>query len=338
MVKTPNLPSTSGMTKQPNATKSSTKLPQKKQKIVRTKKNLSQEISAEATKDVEMMDVTEDTENHQNQSNTSANHTATGLKDPAQDSQTNPDSQADDTSQLSQKSDETDRMTNKDTTTTTSNNRVHALDPNAHAFTPASQTETNQTSVMMDKNNKDKSSNQIIKRINEGIYSLKLPTNDNKNAAAEMQRALIEWYKELKEVGPSIVIYDWKNDTKTRAITKTTEITAKVAPMKHFFFQIRPRSTKGFMWCSVHLGCDGPESELDEGMEWWYKEKKGGFYKRALQYKDSIQIAWLLYSHEKVNRDLLTEKLVEKYKQMWKNEIPLALSWARIKDGTFNAP
>ena len=67
MVKTPNLPSTSRVTKQLNATKTSTKLPQKKQKTDRTKKNLSKEMSAEATKDVEMVDVTEDTENHQNQ-------------------------------------------------------------------------------------------------------------------------------------------------------------------------------------------------------------------------------------------------------------------------------
>lgn len=64
--------------------------------------------------------------------------------------------------------------------------------------------------------------------------------------------------------------------------------------MRHFFYQIRPRSTKGHMWCSVHIGHDGPSSKLDDGMDWWYKEKKGGIYKHALQYKDSVQVAWLL--------------------------------------------
>lgn len=152
-----------------------------------------------------------------------------------------------------------------------------------------------------------------------------------------MQRVLVEWFKELKEVDSSVIIYDWKKDSKARTITKTTEITTKVAPMRHFFYQIRPRSTRGHMWYNVHIGHDGPASELDDGMDWWYKEKKGGIYKHALQYKDSVQVSWLLYSHEKVHRQLLLEKLYEKYKEMWKTKVPMGLSWTQMKDGTFNA-
>ena len=91
------------------------------------------------------------------------------------------------------------------------------------------------------------------------------------------------------------------------------------------------------MWCSVHLGHDGPASELDEGMDWWYKEKKAGIYKRASQYKDSVQVAWLLYSHEKVDRKFLIEKLDTLYVNKWKKKAPMALSWTQIKDSTFNA-
>lgn len=276
-------------------------------------KDLSNEISAEASQDATMLDVTGDDENNPKQSSSPTSKP----KDPPQHQNSQINQHQDDTSQTSHKFDDTNKMTNKNTSTTTPNNRFQILDPNVRVFTPATNTnETGKNTRHADNNNKDQSSKQVIKRTHDGLYSLKLPTNDNKNAAAEMQRALTEWFREMKEVDSSIVIYDWKNDTKTRAITKTTEITAKVAPMKHFFYQILPRSTKGFMWCSVHIGHDGLASELDEGMEWWYEEKKGGFYKRALQYKDSIQIAWLLYSHEKVDRDLLTEKLIQEYKKM----------------------
>ena len=332
MVKTPNHPTTSRVIKQTNAVKTTTtKTTQKKTKPDKTKKNLSKEMSAEASKDVEMIDVSENTENNKNTSNTSTKTTATNLKDP----QSHSNHHNDDNSQMSTNSDETNKATNMDTTTTSPNNPFQLLDPNARAFTPASQIETGKDTELMDQSNKNGSS-KIIKRNYEGLYSLKLPTHDNKNAADEMKRALQEWFKELKEVDTSVVIYNWKNDTKSRAITKTTDITNKVAPMKHFFHTIRPRSSKGFMWCSVHLGHDGPASELDEGMEWWYKEKKGGIYKKALQYKDSVQVAWLLYSHEKVDRDLLTEKLGEKCELMWNKKLPMALSWTQIKDGTYN--
>ena len=238
-------------------------------------KNLNQEMTTEASKDVEMMDMTADSENNQNSTKTPGKNTNTGQKDPPNEIQTQQDTTTDDSSHMSTKSDDTDKMTNKDTSTTSSNNPFQPLDPNARAFTPASQAkETRKDTELMDRNKKKDTQQKIIKRNFNSLYSLKLSVTDNKNAAEEMQRVLVEWYKELKEVDSSVIIYDWKNDTKTRAISKSTEITNKVAPMRHFFYQIRPRSTRGHVWCSVHIGHGGPASELGDGMDWWYKEKK----------------------------------------------------------------
>ena len=186
MVKTPNHPTTSRVIKQTNAVKTTTtKTTQKKTKPDKTKKNLSKEMSAEASKDVEMIDVSENTENNKNTSNTSTKTTATNLKDP----QSHSNHHNDDNSQMSTNSDETNKATNMDTTTTSPNNPFQLLDPNARAFTPASQIETGKDTELMDQSNKNGSS-KIIKRNYEGLYSLKLPTHDYKNAADEMKRAL----------------------------------------------------------------------------------------------------------------------------------------------------
>ena len=53
------------------------------------------------------------------------------------------------------KSDDTDKMTNKDTSTTSSNNPFQPLDPNARTFTPASQnTQTGKENELTDYNKK----------------------------------------------------------------------------------------------------------------------------------------------------------------------------------------
>ena len=106
-----------------------------------------------------------------------------------------------------------------------------------------------------------------------------------------MQRVLTEWFQTFKDVNNSVVIYDWKNDTKERAITKSTEITSKVASMKQYFFQVRPRSKAGTIWTQVHIDHERTPKEIDESMDWWYQENKNGFYRKPLQYKDAVQVA-----------------------------------------------
>ena len=221
-------------------------------------------------------------------------------------------------------SDKTETAGNNDTTkSTTSNNQFYALDGNAQ----------NNKNPKNSKSNSTKSNSKIIKRNFDGLFTLKLQVKSTNNAVREMQRVLQEWLQTIKDVDPSVVIYDWKNNTKERAISKSTEITTKVAAMKQYFFQVRPRSKAGTIWAQVHIGHDTTLKEIDESMEWWYQENKTGLYKKPLQHKDAVQVAWLLYSHEKVDRDNLLENLSKKCKLKWSRTIPMALSWNQIKDG-----
>ena len=286
--------------------------------------------------DVEMEDKTD---NPKDDNPSSGRNSPPGMKDPPQEIEIDMDKNQDDVTTTSNKSDKTATADNRDSSqpkTTSTNNQFYALDPNATVFNPNNSDINNNKSHDAPSNESDQNlKKKIIKRKNNGLYSLKLPVNDNDNAAAEMQRSITEWFKEMREVDPSFIIYDWKNDDMSRAISKSTEITTKVAAMRHFFSGVRPRSKAGFIWMNIHIGHDGPPSELDEGMDWWYKDKKAGLYKKALQYKDSIQVCWLLYSHDKVDRDNLLEKLVKRCELMYSRKLAMALSWTQIRDGTF---
>ena len=262
-----------------------------------------------------------------------------GVKDPPQDIDVDMDKENDDATTTSNKSDDTAKADKRDSSqpkTTSTNNTFYALDPNATAFNPNNNNPTNDASQNANSNETNQThKKKIIKRKNNGLYTLKLPVNDNDNAAREMQRSIMEWFKEMREVDPSITIYDWKNDDMSRVISKTTEITSKVAAMRHLISGVRPRSQAGLIWMNIHIGHDGPPSELDEDMDWWYKDKKAGLYKKAPQYKDSIQVCWLLYSHDKADRDNLLAKLQTRCDLMWSRKLTMALSWTQIRDGTF---
>ena len=140
MVKSPPSTSASKASKTSTTTKPpTTKTPARTSQRKQTKqdkpkpKNLGMEISAEATKDVTMVDMTGNEENVQNTLNISSQNQL------PETHQTN--NQQDDTSQTSTKSDDTNKMTNTNTSTTSPNNPFQALDPNARTFTPNSQSD-----------------------------------------------------------------------------------------------------------------------------------------------------------------------------------------------------
>ena len=349
MVKTPLDPKNSKASKAPQATKNgkSTTRSERKKPSKLTKEsptNLNSAMSAEAnvakspstnTKDTLRPVTPED-------GTPSGRKSPPGVKDPPQVEDVDMDQNNDNASMTSNKSDATATADNRDLSqpqTTSRNNPYFALDPNAAAFNPNNNASANNGQQDSAPTETTRTNNKkVIMRNNDGLYTLKLSVKNNDNAAAEMKRSITEWFKEMKEVDPSFIIYDWKNNDMSRAISKSTEITSKVAAMRHFFSGVRPRSKAGPIWMNIHIGHDEFPSELDEGVDWWYKDNKARLYKKALQYKDSIQVSWLLYSHEKVDRDGLLERLTSKCNAMWNKNIPMALSWSQIRDGTFNKP
>ena len=121
------------------------------------------------------------------------------------------------------------------------------------------------------------------------IYSLKLFVNKLQNPMKTMQSVLREWFKEMRKCSPSFVVYKWKEETFSQAITCTETITANVYQMKQYFSGIRPKVDGRHMWATIHAGHDEVYEAIKDNTSWWLAKTDSGLYKKNLQFHDTVK-------------------------------------------------
>ena len=172
-----------------------------------------------------------------------------------------------------------------------------------------------------------------IKRNNKIIYSLKLRCPKTKDPMKTMQDKLRKWFKEMNKCSPSFIVYKWKDETFSKAITCLDSISSNIYEMKHYFNRISPVVEEGDMWCSIHAGHDEEAEDIRENTAWWFKHKRSGMYKKNLQFHKTATPNWLLWSHERIDTKALLSEIEARAEKLYGVKIPMALRFTYIKDG-----
>ena len=172
-----------------------------------------------------------------------------------------------------------------------------------------------------------------IKRNHRLIYSLKLAVQKNSDPMKTMQHILRDWFKRVREHSPSFVVYKWKDETYSQAITCADSINANVFHMKQYFSGVRPKEENGFIWSTIHAGHNKVYDSIKKNNSWWLSKTDSGMFKKNLQFHDTERPIWLLWSHEQLDNEALKEKWDEKALEMYGEEFPMALNHTYVSDG-----
>ena len=136
----------------------------------------------------------------------------------------------------------------------------------------------------------------------------------------------------MKDFLPNIIIYIWKTETYDREITKDSDITANLFNMRELFNGLNPIKRVKYMWSNIQQGFGEPKNELVVNTSWWFKNNNSYFFEKALQLHDTARNVWLLFSHAKINKELLVVELQIIMTTLFGHSFPIALILLEVKE------
>ena len=138
----------------------------------------------------------------------------------------------------------------------------------------------------------------------------------------------------MRKCAPSFVVYKWKDNTFSQAITCANSITANVFEMKQYFFRINPTFEEKGLWSTIHAGHDEPTKAIKDNSTFWFRAKNSGMFKKNLQFHNTSKHLWLLWSHERMDTNALKEELEKRSTALYGKKLPMALTLTYVKDRT----
>ena len=140
-----------------------------------------------------------------------------------------------------------------------------------------------------------------IQRAHAVYYKVKLHSPGGKSPMKIMRTILRSWFKAMKACSPTFVVYEYRNNAKTKAIQAKQDINENIHFLKIFFSGLRLKTVAGDVWFTILAGFDENEEEFKENTDWWFRDNNSGLFKLPIQAPDTVRDIWLFLSHEKID-------------------------------------
>ncbi|MGB0423910.1 MAG: hypothetical protein ACPGED_06295, partial [Flavobacteriales bacterium] len=194
-----------------------------------------------------------------------------------------------------------------------------------------------------DRTNKKSSKNQTslsfdkVTRKNQTYFAVKLFVQQSSKPVDALIKSAKEWFKQVKEVDKTCVLYDFRDKNPTRCIHKSKQVPDNITQFKHFFANANPQPKGGFVWVNVWAGYNEETSEnIKANMNAWGLESKTLTYIKQLQVKHSVKEQWLLWSTNNINIEKLHHSTQQALKKITKVEHQFSFSWNVLRTTDYN--
>jgi len=146
-----------------------------------------------------------------------------------------------------------------------------------------------------------------------------------------------EWFKQMRSVDDSIVIYDYRDKQPTRCIHKTKQVPSDISHFKHYFANANPLPKGGAVWINLWIGHTDSADNIKANMSDWDSSNGCATYIKQLQKKHTVKEFWLMWSTINTDAETLKANTLKVLKKLYPTkEFVFAFVWNVVRSGEYS--
>jgi len=213
----------------------------------------------------------------------------------------------------------------------------------SHSSTSKSEQDDEEEVAKINKNKKKtkkvqpKLSHNKINRPLNTYLSVKLSVQASNKPVQALIQTATNWFKQMRKVDDSIVLYDYRDKTPTRSIHKPKLVPNDISAFKHFFANANPLPKGGAVWINAWIGHTDSADNIKANMSEWDITNNSATYIKQLQRKHTVKEHWLMWSTINTDAETLKANTMKILKKLYPNkEFDFAFVWNVIRSGEYS--
>ena len=162
-------------------------------------------------------------------------------------------------------------------------------------------------------------------------YSIKSNVKKANIPVKQLVKQLKELHKQLQQIDPTIIIYEYNNNIPNEAITTPNNMPNDISILKKFFNNISIKPNGGHTWFQVWLGHDDPVSNILANMKYWSSQQDSYIYQKRLQEKYTTKDYWLMWSTERMDSNILHQEVSHQLSKFTTHNLKFSFNFGQIR-------
>ena len=163
------------------------------------------------------------------------------------------------------------------------------------------------------------------------FFCAKIKVQSSANSMDELHKKTKKWYDYFRQADNTAIIYPFKDDKPTTALSSPENIPDSLAPFRNYFHQANPRSIDGHVWVNVFIGHTEPVHDILKEMGNYKNDTDTFTYAKKLQTRYVAKEYFLLWSTDFIDVSTLTQEVHTRISQITKKKYQFAFAWNEIK-------